>query len=110
MAKKRSFRNGTFFKVSTNRYLLAAISLLIWLSFFDRNDFLTTYSYRQKLNDLRAEKSYFEKEIEKNRAYIERLETNPENLERFAREKYLMKKDDEDIFVILDQRKSEVKD
>lgn len=106
MAKKNSILNSSLVKTLMNRYLLATLSLLVWLSFFDRNDFLTTFSYRKKLQDLREEMAYYETEIGKNRAYIERLETNPDNLERFAREKYLMKKENEDIFVILDERKS----
>lgn len=106
MAKKNTFLNSKLFKTLMNRYLIATLSLLVWLSFFDRNDFLTTFSYRKKLHDLREEMAYYEKEIGKNRAYMERLETNPDNLERFAREKYLMKKEDEDIFVILDERKN----
>jgi cell division protein FtsB len=105
MAKKKSILNSRLFKVLMNRYLIASLSLLVWLSFFDRNDFLTTFAYRKKLNELRSEMAYYENEIGRNRAYIEQLETNPENLERFAREKYLMKKDNEDIFVILDERK-----
>ncbi|MFM2208113.1 MAG: hypothetical protein RL213_2088 [Bacteroidota bacterium] len=110
MAKKNSFKNSPIYRLLTNRYILASLALLLWLGFFDRNDFLTTYSYRQKLDELRQEKAYYEKEVEKNRAYMERLETNPENLERFAREKYLMKKDNEEIFVVLDERKETVKD
>lgn len=106
MAKKKSILNSPLLKLLMNRYLIASLSLLVWLSFFDRNDFLTTFSYRKKLHELRAEMDYYEKEIGKNRAYIEQLETNPDNLERFAREKYLMKKDNEDIFVILDERKT----
>lgn len=87
-----------------NKYLLTLVGFLVWLSFFDKNDFITTWSYRQKLNQLRAEKSYYESEIEKNKKYLEHLRTRPENLERFAREKYLMKKENEEIFVVLEQQ------
>lgn len=101
MAKRPSFKKTAAYRVLTNRYFIATASLLVWLAFFDRNDFLTTYSYRSKLNQLHAEKAYYEEEIAKNRIALERLRTNPENLERFARETYLMKKDDEDIFVVM---------
>lgn len=87
--------------VVRNRYVLTSLGFLVWLTFFDKNDFLTTYSYQRKLNTLRAEKDYYEKEIAKNTAYLQHLETNPENLERFAREKYLMKRENEDIFVVV---------
>jgi len=82
--------------------VLTALVFLTWLTFFDKNDFLTTSAYRYKLHQLRAEKVYYEEEIRKNKAYLEHLETNPDNLERFAREEYLMKKDNEEIFVIVE--------
>jgi cell division protein FtsB len=104
MAKNSTFRKSRLFKILSNRYLLAAGSLLLWLTFFDRNDFLTTSSYRKKLNDLKAEKDYYSREIINNKTYLEGLETSQENLERFAREKYLMKKENEEIFVIIDER------
>jgi cell division protein FtsB len=104
MAKNSTFRNSRLFRIATNRYFLAAGTLLVWLTFFDRNDFLTTFSYRKKLNDLKAEKEYYAREIINNKAYIDGLETSQENLERFAREKYLMKKDNEEIFVIIEER------
>ena len=54
------------------------------MSFFDKNDFLTTHAYQKKLDKLNAEKAYYEEEITKNTIYLNRLETNPENLEKFA--------------------------
>ncbi|MBL0063703.1 MAG: septum formation initiator family protein [Bacteroidetes bacterium] len=88
-----------------NKYTLTFLGFLIWLSFFDRNDFITTSSYRQKLNELKTQKEYFEEEIEKNKAYLLDLQTNRENLEKYGREKYFMKRDNEDVFVIVDKRK-----
>lgn len=87
-----------------NKFVLTFLVFLTWLTFFDKNDFLTTSAYRRKLHQLRAEKAYYEEEITKNKAYLEHLETNPDNLERFAREEYLMKKENEEIFVILDPK------
>ncbi|MEY4595438.1 MAG: hypothetical protein RIQ47_1848 [Bacteroidota bacterium] len=94
----------TAWNIVRNKFVLTALIFLTWLTFFDKNDFLTTSAYRYKLHQLRAEKSYYEEEIRKNKAYLEHLETNPDNLERFAREEYLMKKDNEDIFVIVEQQ------
>lgn len=54
-----------------------------------------------KLNKLRADKTYYLAEIKNNRDAIEDLKTNKKSLERFAREKYLMKKDNEDVYVIV---------
>jgi cell division protein FtsB len=86
-----------------NKYVIASIALMAWLIFFDGNDFFTQYSYRKKLNELEKEKEYYRVEIEKNRQELQSLVSSKKNLEKFAREKYLMKKDNEDIFVILEK-------
>ena len=95
--------NSRVFIVIKNKYFLTFLGFAIWMSFFDKNDFLTTHSYQKKLDKLNAEKAYYEEEITKNTTYLNRLETNPENLEKFARERYLMKRDSEEIFVVVNQ-------
>jgi len=72
----------------------------MWMLFFDRNDLITQYTQRSKLNQMKQDQAYFIEDIEKNRATMQELLTNPEALEKFAREKYLMKKDNEEVFVI----------
>lgn len=80
------------------------IALVAWLIFFDGNDFFTQYSYRKTLNELEKEKEYYTVEIANNRQELQSLISNKKNLEKFAREKYLMKKDNEDIYVILEKK------
>ena len=79
------------------------IGFLIWLTFFDKHDFILQYSYRHKLNELKHERDYFSEQIEKNKAEMNELFTNNKNLEKFAREKYYMKRDNEDVFVLVDE-------
>lgn len=69
--------------------------------FFDRNDLMSQYEYRTQLNKLEEEKEFYVTETEKVRRDLEELSTNPDKLEKFAREKYLMKKENEDVFVII---------
>ena len=83
-----------------NKYTLIIIFMLIWMTFFDRNDFISQYSYRQELQKLENDREYYQSEIEKNKKEAHELMSDPDNLEKFAREKYLMKKEDEDIFLI----------
>jgi hypothetical protein len=83
-----------------DKYVLATIVFLVWLTFFDRNDFFVQHEYRSKLSELETEKQYYIAEIQKNRQALTSLLASKENLEKFAREKYLMKRDNEDIFVI----------
>lgn len=88
-------------KVVKNKYLLTLVGLAVWLTFFDRNDIFTQYSLRQDVVKLEQERDYYLSEIAGNKKNIEELQTNDKSLERFARETYLMKKDNEEVFVIV---------
>ena len=83
-----------------NFYVVTSICFLVWLTFLDSNDLITRFSMNSKLSSLEDEKEYYLKkitEVEKDR---KELLTNKELLEKFAREKYLMKKESEDVFII----------
>lgn len=88
-------------KVVKNKYLLTLVGLAVWLTFFDRNDIFTQYSLRQDVVKLEKERDYYLSEISANKKNIEELQTNDKSLEQFARETYLMKKDNEEVFVIV---------
>lgn len=77
------------------------VGLVVWLTFFDRNDIFTQYDLRQQVLKLEKERNYYLQEIITNNQAIEELHTNQKSLEKFARETYLMKRDNEDIFVIV---------
>jgi cell division protein DivIC len=83
-----------------NFYFVTGVCFLIWLTFLDSNDLISRFKMGAKLRALDDEKEYYihkVAEVEKDR---KELMTNKELLEKFAREKYLMKKETEDIFVI----------
>lgn len=88
-----------FLKLLKSKYFIVIVVLVSWLMYFDKNDVFTQYELVQKCNKLNTEKEYYISEIEKNKTEINELENNSKNLETFAREKYLMKKDSEDVFV-----------
>lgn len=92
-------------KVAKNKYLVTSLALLVWLLFFDKNDILSQVELTQKLNSLQEERNYYAREIERSKRDMMELKTNPKNLEKFAREKYLMKRANEDIFVIVEEGK-----
>ena len=71
------------------------------------NDLISQSQLTDKLKDLENEKQYYAGEIAKNKKEIEELRTNTASLEKFAREKYLMKKDNEDVFVIVKGEKQQ---
>jgi cell division protein FtsB len=88
-----------FLNLLKNKYFIVIVVLISWLLYFDKNDVFTQYELVQKCNKLTLEKEYYISEIENNKREINELENNYKSLETFAREKYLMKKDSEDVFV-----------
>ena len=90
-----------FLRLIKNKYFLTTIGIVVWLLCFDKNDVFTQRDLIQKLNKLQSDRDYYIAEIQNNKNDIKELETNKESLEKFAREKYLMKKDNEDVYVIV---------
>jgi cell division protein FtsB len=93
-----------FFDLIRNKYFIAGIAFLTWMLFFDRNDLMSQYEYRAQLNKLQTEKEFYLKESEKAVRDLNELTTDKVKLEKFAREKYLMKKKNEDVFVIIKEK------
>ena len=84
-----------------NKYFLTGVGILVWVLFFDKNDIFTQRDMLQKLHKLKKEKEYYISEITNNKRELNELQTNMNSLEKFAREKYLMKKDNEDVYVFV---------
>ncbi|KHJ36510.1 septum formation initiator [Pedobacter glucosidilyticus] len=90
-----------------NKYFLSTTAFLVWMLFFDRNDLLSQYEYRSQLQKLEQEKQFYNQEIAKVQKDLDELTTNKDKLEKFAREHYLMKRDNEDVFVIIEEERKE---
>ena len=86
-----------------NKYALAGIIFIVWVSFFDQNNLITQIQYHLELKKLEDEKRFYQKELGQIQADLKELKSNPASLEKFAREKYFMKKADEEIFVIVEE-------
>lgn len=87
--------------VLKNKYFLVGAFFIVWVMFFDTNRLISVFKYRKELKEVRKEKNYYMEQITKNRELLELYKTDRKALEKFAREKYLMKKDDEDVFLII---------
>ena len=92
-------------KILSNFYIVIGVIFLLWLIFFDSNDLYTQIKQTAKLRALEDEKEFYQKKIEEVKADREELMSNDELLEKFAREKYLMKKPEEDVYVVVDEDK-----
>ncbi len=84
-----------------NRYVLTILGFVVWMFLFDQNDVINQIKLKNQLYQLEKEKSYYKEQIEVTRSELENLLNDNEKLERFAREKYLMKKPNEELFVIV---------
>lgn len=90
-----------------NKFFLVTGAFVVWMVFFDKNDIYSQYQYRQQVNKLRADRDFYIKETAEVDAQLKELTTDNAALEKFAREKYLMKKDNEDIFVVVKEAKKD---
>ena len=92
-------------KKLNNRYFWVSLAFLLWLLFFDRYNLIFRYKTVRELKSAHEQKDYYKEQIRKDNKAIKELITDTNTLEKFAREKYLMKKDNEDIFLIEKEEK-----
>jgi cell division protein DivIC len=87
-------------KILTNRYLLASAAFGVWMLFFDKNDYFTQRQRAVELQQLNDKISYYQHQIETTRQELQALQNDPFTLEKYAREKYYMKRANEEVFVV----------
>lgn len=85
--------------VSQHKYLITIIAFLIIIVFLDENNLIQRGKQRQEIKELTAEIEKYRNQYEEDTRMLKELMNNPEALEKVAREKYLMKKPNEDIFI-----------
>ncbi|MEA1878124.1 MAG: septum formation initiator family protein [Bacteroidota bacterium] len=84
-----------------NKFFLTLAIFIVWLIVFDQHNLIDRYKAHRHLNKLKKDTTYYINKIEQDRMSIRLLETDKENLEKFARERYLMKAPDEDVYIIV---------
>lgn len=87
-----------------NKYTIAISAFVVWLVFFDHNDLVTQIERTGELRHLENGKKYYSEQIEDIRTKLAELATDSASLEKVAREKYMMKKDNEDLFIIKEKK------
>ena len=94
-----TLKNNKVFKILTNIFVLIFIPFLIWMLFFDENSYLVHRKFNNEIKDLESTVSFYKTKIAEDKATILKLNDSLQ-LERFAREQYLMKKENEEIYII----------
>ena len=84
-----------------NKYILTTIIFVIWLILFDSNNLISRYKELRELHKLKKDREYFSNRIKEDSKKLHELKTDNDNLEKFAREQYRMKKPDEDLYIIM---------
>ena len=98
-----NFKNLTdsypILKILGNRYVLVLVFFTVWMLFVDNTSYLEQRVLNKQLDELEDNKKYYQDEIKKDEENIKLLK-NPDQIEKYAREKYYMKRDSEDIYII----------
>ncbi|MBT7458163.1 MAG: septum formation initiator family protein [Flavobacteriaceae bacterium] len=94
-----NIKQNKWFKISTNIYVLVSLFFIFWMLFFDTNSLRIFWSLNKKIDDLEGQKKELLRQINDDKLFIQKLSDSLE-LEKFGRENYFLKKEDEDIFII----------
>jgi len=97
--KLSQLKKNPFLNFITNKYVLILVVFLVWMFFFDENSYLIHREFDKEIKELKSTITFYKTEIEKDKNTIEKLKDSLQ-LERFAREQYLMKRENEDIYII----------
>lgn len=92
------------FRLITNKYLLTILAFLVWLVFFDSNNLIFRHRVKSEIRQMEIQKEYYQQEIKQNHALRELLTHDLDAVEAFGREKYLMKRPDEEIYLIVEDQ------
>ena len=100
----KELQQKNWFRLLKNKYTIITVGFLVWMTFLDSNSWLAQKALSDEISKLKAEKKYYQDQIEADKKSLESLR-KPEYMERFAREKYYMKKGDEVIFIVKKKRR-----
>ncbi len=87
-------------RVMRSKYVIALAFFIIWMLFFDPRDWGLIYQRQQKLDNLKQSEKTMAIKIADTRKELALLKTSAQTIEKYAREKYYMKKDNEDVFIV----------
>lgn len=96
---KQRLKGNVWFRIAKNKYILTVAFFLVWMMFFDNNNWFYLGKLTEEAEAKQKEKAYYKKEIEDSERKLYELTSNMKELEKFGRENYYMKKSNEDIFV-----------
>jgi cell division protein DivIC len=88
-----------------NKYFITGLAFIVWIIFLDRNNLVSQYKQRKELIGLKKERQFYLDDTGRDSAALRKLATDSTEAERIGREKYNMKRDSEDVFIIVRREK-----
>lgn len=95
----KKFRENKIVRWISNKYVIILLLFVVWMLFFDENSFINHRELDEEIDKLEKSNEYYREQIEQDKKVIDNL-NNPDSLEKYAREEYKMKKENEEIFLI----------
>jgi len=93
-------------KILKNKYVLILTIFLVWIVFFDQDNLIRQFRLSQDLNEAKDQNEYYSSEFKKDSTLLFQLENDPEVMEKFAREKYKMKRPKEKVFIVVEKEEN----
>jgi len=101
--EQQKTKKSRWVKKAGSKFIIFALLFLAWIIFFDENSFVSHYENKNRLQELKLQKDYYEEKIASDEQKLQDLKAGEEELEKFAREQYYMSKPDEDVFIVVEE-------
>lgn len=98
--KQQEEKKKKWYRFFLNKYLITGILFLVWMFFFDQNSYLIHKELDQQIVELKQDKKNYNDKLDKENDRIDKMKKDSGEIERVAREKHFLKKEDEDVFII----------
>jgi cell division protein FtsB len=85
-----------------NRYFLVSVGFIVWMLFFDQRDYFQQKASAEELNKLETSAKYYNDEINNTKRQLDNLQNNGTSIEKFARERYFLKREGEEVYIFED--------
>lgn len=97
-------KKSKWYRIFLNKYLIVTILFIVWMFFFDQNSYFIHKDLDKETSELKIRKDYYQKRLQEEQEAIHKMKTDPKALEKVAREKHFLKKENEDVFIIEERK------
>lgn len=97
-------KTGKWYRFFLNKYLIVGVFFIVWMVFFDQNSYFIHRDLDKEIHHLNHDKTYYDEKLKNENAQIDKMKNDTTEIERIAREKHYLKKENEDVFIIEQQK------